>query len=72
MLFQSVVGILLAMFYKPTAKAFSEIIYLMNEVTNGYLLKYLHLNGASVIFILLYVHTTKALFYNSFRTLNMV
>jgi len=72
MVFQSLVGVLLAMFYKPTAKAFSEIIYLVNEITNGYLLKYLHLNGASLIFILLYLHTTKAIFYASFRTLGWV
>lgn len=69
MIFQSLVGVLLAMFYRPTASAFSEIIYLVNEVTNGYFLKYLHLNGASVIFIALYLHTVKAIFYASFRTL---
>jgi ubiquinol-cytochrome c reductase cytochrome b subunit len=38
----------------------------MRDVNNGWLLRYMHSNGASFIFILLYVHIAKALFFRSY------
>ena len=70
---QVVTGLLLACYYRPLgAAAFSDIVFIVNDVAGGYLVKYLHLNGASVIFFVMYVHMFRGLFYRSFAALPRV
>lgn len=46
--------------------AFPSITYIMEDVPHGYLIRYLHANGASAFFIVVYAHIAKALFYGSY------
>jgi quinol-cytochrome oxidoreductase complex cytochrome b subunit len=64
---QIVTGILISMHYHPDAsEAFQCVQYFTLNVPNGNFLKYLHANGASTFFILVYLHIAKALFYGSY------
>lgn len=64
---QILTGIFLAMHYcADVSIAFSSIIHIVRDVNYGYLLKYLHANGASAFFICVYIHIGKALYYGSY------
>lgn len=64
---QIVTGIFLAMHYTAhTELAFSSVIHIMTDVKNGYLIRYLHANGASMVFILLYIHIGRGLYFRSY------
>lgn len=70
---QVLTGVLLAFYYKPAdSSAFSDVIFIINDATNGYIFKYLHLNGATVIFLILYLHLFRALYYRSYIILPKV
>jgi len=57
------------MHYTPnTALAFTSVEHIMREVNNGWLLRYIHANGASTFFIFVYLHISRNLFYGSFRS----
>ena len=63
-----VTGITLAMHYNPsTLLAFASVEHIMRDVNNGWLLRYLHANGASFFFIWVYLHIGRGLFYGSYR-----
>jgi len=47
--------------------SFAIVEYIMIDVKYGYLFRYMHANGASLIFILLYLHIGKALYYESYK-----
>ncbi|MGZ8217329.1 cytochrome b [Methylomagnum sp.] len=65
---QILTGIFLAMHYKPDAGlAFDSVEYIMRDVPWGWLLRYLHSTGASLFFIVIYIHMFRALFYGSFK-----
>jgi ubiquinol-cytochrome c reductase cytochrome b subunit len=67
LLLQIVTGILLAMYYVPHAElAFNSIEYIMREVNSGYLLRFLHSNGATMFFLVVYLHILRGLYYGSF------
>ena len=54
---QMVSGIFLSMHYSPNIElAFSSIEYIMRDVPNGWLIRYVHANGASMFFIVVYLH----------------
>lgn len=64
---QIITGIFLAMHYTPNIElAFWSLEHIMRDVNNGWLLRYMHANGASMIFIMLYIHIAKALYYRSY------
>jgi len=64
---QMLTGIFLAMHYVPsTETAFTTVVHIMADVKFGYLMRYMHANGASMIFILLYIHIGRGLYYRSF------
>lgn len=64
---QIISGVLLAMYYTPhTLLAFNSIEHIMRDVNYGWLIRYIHANGASFFFILVYVHIAKALYYTSY------
>ena len=65
---QIVTGIFLAMHYKPDAdKAFQSVEYIMREVPWGWLIRYMHSTGASMFFIVVYLHMFRGLLYGSYR-----
>src|SRR5690606_31109514 len=65
---QIVTGIVLVMHYTPHATlAFSSIEHIMRDVNYGWLLRYLHANGASMFFIAVYIHIFRGLYYGSYK-----
>ena len=59
---QIVTGIVLAMHYAPTADhAFNTVEGIMRDVNYGWLVRYLHSNGASMFFIAVYIHMLRGL-----------
>ena len=54
---QLVTGIFLAMHFKPSAaEAFSSVEYIMRDVEWGWLIRYMHSTGASLFFLVIYLH----------------
>lgn len=61
-------GIFLASHYTPHAeKAFSSVERIMREVNGGWFIRYLHMNGASIFFILVYTHIFRGMYYGSYK-----
>lgn len=64
---QMISGIFLAMHYTPHIDlAFSSVEYIMRDVNNGWLVRYIHANGASMFFIVVYAHIGRGLYYGSY------
>jgi quinol-cytochrome oxidoreductase complex cytochrome b subunit len=64
---QMISGIFLAMHYTPHVDlAFSSVEYIMRDVNNGWLIRYIHANGASMFFIVVYSHICRGLYYGSY------
>ena len=69
LLIQMLSGVFLAMHYTPHIDlAFSSIEYIMRDVPNGWFLRYVHANGASMFFIVVYSHIFRGLYYGSYMT----
>lgn len=61
-------GFLLAWHYIGTAStAFNSVDHIMNDVSNGSWLRYVHANGASFVFIFIYAHIFRNLYYSSYK-----
>jgi ubiquinol-cytochrome c reductase cytochrome b subunit len=61
-------GIFLTMNYKPSsAEAFGSVEYIMRDVEWGWLIRYIHSTGASMFFIVVYLHMFRALLYGSYQ-----
>lgn len=64
---QLITGILLAMHYTPNiAMAFISVEHIMRDVNYGWLLRYAHANGASMFFIIVYLHMFRGLYFGSY------
>ena len=64
---QIISGVFLAMHYVPHVDyAFLSVEHIMRDVNNGWLFRYIHANGASMMFIALYIHMAKHLYYGSY------
>jgi quinol-cytochrome oxidoreductase complex cytochrome b subunit len=64
---QIITGILLAMHYTPHVDyAFLSVEHIMRDVNYGWVLRYLHANGASMFFIVVYTHIARGLYYGSY------
>jgi len=65
---QIVTGIFLTMHYKPDAElAFGSVEYIMRDVPWGWLIRYMHSTGASMFFIVVYLHMFRGVIYGSYR-----
>ena len=65
---QIVSGIFLTMNYKPDAQqAFGSVEYIMRDVAGGWLIRYIHSTGASMFFVVVYLHMFRGLLYGSYR-----
>lgn len=61
-------GIFLAMHYVPDTKlAFDSVEYIMRNVNYGWFMRYLHANGATMFFIVVYIHIFRGLYYGSYK-----
>ncbi len=61
-------GIFLAMNYTPhTDMAFDSVERIMRDVNYGWLLRYIHSNGASFFFIVIYIHMLRSMYYGSYK-----
>jgi ubiquinol-cytochrome c reductase cytochrome b subunit len=67
LVFQFISGIFLAIHYVPTiTEAFDSIEHIIRDVNNGWVIRYIHCNGASAFFIVVYIHTFRGMYYGSF------
>ncbi|WP_333824502.1 cytochrome b [Pinisolibacter sp.] len=65
---QLITGIVLVMHYTPnTAMAFTSVEHIMRDVNWGWLLRYMHANGASMFFIAVYIHILRGMYYGSYK-----
>ncbi len=65
---QLVTGIVLAMHYVPHVDyAFASVERIMRDVNYGWLLRYMHANGASMFFLAVYIHMIRNLYYGSYK-----
>nr|AYN79153.1 cytochrome b [Coendou prehensilis] len=67
LLLQIITGLFLAMHYTAdTNTAFSSVTHICRDVNYGWLIRYFHANGASMFFILLYLHVGRGIYYGSY------
>ena len=65
---QIVTGVILAMHYTPDATlAFASVEHIMRDVNSGWLIRYLHANGASMFFVAVYINIFRGLYYGSYK-----
>ena len=65
---QILTGIFLVMHYKPDAElAFASVEYIMREVPFGWVIRYMHSTGASMFFVVVYLHMLRGMLYGSYR-----
>lgn len=61
-------GIFLAMHYTPHVEhAFASVEHIMRDVNGGWLMRYVHMNGASMFFIVVYLHIFRGLYFGSYK-----
>lgn len=66
---QIVTGLVLTMHYTPEAsQAFNSVEHIMRDVNFGWLLRYLHANGASMFFLAAYIHIFRGMYYGSYKS----
>nr|UPQ63836.1 cytochrome b [Orientallactaga balikunica]UPQ63839.1 cytochrome b [Orientallactaga balikunica] len=67
LIIQIFTGLFLAMHYtSDTTTAFSSVAHICRDVNYGWLIRYLHANGASMFFICLFLHVGRGLYYGSY------
>jgi len=65
---QIITGIVLVMHYTPHVNmAFDSVEHIMRDVNYGWLIRYMHANGASMFFIAVYVHIFRGIYYGSYK-----
>lgn len=69
LIIQIATGIFLAMHYTPHVDlAFLSVEHIMRDVEGGWLLRYMHANGASMFFVCVYIHIFRGLYYGSYAS----
>jgi quinol-cytochrome oxidoreductase complex cytochrome b subunit len=65
---QIITGIVLAMHYVPhESMAFDSVEHIMRNVNYGWMMRYIHANGASLFFVAVYIHIFRGLYYGSYK-----
>jgi ubiquinol-cytochrome c reductase cytochrome b subunit len=68
LMIQIITGIVLAMHYAANgAVAFDSVEHIMRDVNSGWLLRYGHANGATMFFVVVYLHIFRGLYYGSYK-----
>ena len=66
---QIATGVVLAMHYTPHVDmAFASVEHIMRDVNGGHMLRYFHANGASLMFVAVYAHIFRNLYYGNYKT----
>jgi ubiquinol-cytochrome c reductase cytochrome b subunit len=70
LVFQIITGICLAMHYTPhVLLAFDSVEHITRDVKNGWMIRYMHANGASIFFMMVYVHMGRGVYFKSYRNI---
>jgi len=70
---QIITGLVVSMIYNSDAKeAFTSIVKIIQDINMGWITRIIHINGASLFFILLYIHTARGIYFNSIRNQSRV
>nr|ACY00209.1 cytochrome b [Bacillus rossius] len=65
---QIITGLFLAMHYTPNIEiAFNSVSHICRDVNNGWLMRTIHANGASMFFVCIYLHVGRGLYYGSYK-----
>nr|WGO58157.1 cytochrome b [Sorineuchora shanensis] len=71
LMIQIITGLFLAMHYCPNIDmAFNSIIHICRDVNNGWMLRCIHANGASMFFICIYMHIGRGMYYGSYNIIH--
>jgi hypothetical protein len=69
LIIQIITGVFLACHYTPDVNlAFNSVEHIMTDVQGGFLLRYAHANGASLFFLVTFIHMLRSLYYGSYQT----
>nr|AAO18422.2 cytochrome b [Melipona bicolor] len=72
LMIQIISGLFLSMHYCPNINlAFMSISQIMKDINSGWLIRLIHMNGASFYFLLIYIHISRNLFYYSFKLIHV-
>nr|YP_009364886.1 cytochrome b [Aiolopus thalassinus]ARJ31496.1 cytochrome b [Aiolopus thalassinus] len=71
LMIQIITGLFLTMHYTPNIEmAFSSVVHICRDVNNGWMIRTLHANGASMFFICIYLHVGRGIYYGSYMYMN--
>nr|YP_009740873.1 cytochrome b [Bryodemella tuberculata diluta]QID03887.1 cytochrome b [Bryodemella tuberculata diluta] len=71
LMIQIMTGLFLTMHYTPNIEsAFSSVIHICRDVNNGWIIRTMHANGASMFFICMYLHVGRGIYYGSYMYKN--
>nr|WEV93747.1 cytochrome b [Bryodema gebleri] len=71
LMIQIMTGLFLTMHYTPNIEsAFSSVIHICRDVNNGWIIRMMHANGASMFFICVYLHVGRGIYYGSYMYKN--
>ncbi len=66
---QILTGVILAMHYTPHVDmAFNSVEHIMRDVNYGHILRYVHANGASMFFVIVYIHILRGFYFGSYKS----
>nr|AUW53550.1 cytochrome b [Bubalus bubalis] len=69
LILQILTGLFLAMHYTSDTTTFSSVAHICRDVNYGWIIRYMHANGASMFFICLYMHVGRGMYYGSYTFL---
>nr|YP_010254925.1 cytochrome b [Pealius machili]QUA05864.1 cytochrome b [Pealius machili] len=68
LLIQTITGLFLTFHYAAHVSiAFDSVIHILRDVNSGWLIRFMHINGASFFFVFIYIHIGRGIFYFSFK-----
>nr|YP_004021401.1 cytochrome b [Phobaeticus serratipes]BAJ24541.1 cytochrome b [Phobaeticus serratipes] len=68
LMIQTMTGLFLAMHYAPNIElAFNSVSHICRDVNNGWMMRTLHANGASMFFMCIYMHVGRGMYYGSYK-----
>uniref|UniRef100_UPI0031F42029 cytochrome b n=1 Tax=Pyrgodera armata TaxID=1964324 RepID=UPI0031F42029 len=71
LMIQIITGLFLTMHYTPNIEmAFSSVIHICRDVNNGWIMRTMHANGASMFFVCIYLHVGRGIYYGSYMQMN--
>lgn len=66
LIIQIITGLVLSINYTPATRlAFESVVHIIRDIDSGWIVRYIHINGASLFFILLYLHIARGVYFNS-------